>query len=1336
MKNIQLIYLLLIVPINLLFAQPFESQYRQIDATNGLSQVSVRALHQDKNGFIWIGTDDGLNRYDGNEFVVFRNNPTDSTSLSDSTIITIIEDQNGNIWTGTGAGGVCKYNPRINKFKRYLNLPDKNSRISDNVTFVMHIDANNKIWVGHRKGLDVYNEELDRFEPVEISKTPGPGNTVYGMTSNENQLWLATGSGLKQLNTSTKEVEKVYTNNPKDQNSISFNFIRNVTLDGKGVVWIVMANYEINSINPQTGEIKRYFQKSAPTNPQTRLIYHDKNGNLWLSTTLFGAVLFDPKTETIKSPDLKPVSSETPFNYQASVIIEDQQGSLWVGSLGRGVIHYNINANSFGYKKNLSTIPFDSRTDGFGSIFEDTYGNLWLASYNKGLLKVNMETDEVNEFKELNEYLKIDKLKVLDIIQDSNGFIWIATQDQGFIRVSPKTNEFKVYYNTLDEKNPVGSNFFYLIRETSDGKIWFASVGILTAFDPLTEEIKTYKFNPNAPEALPGTIISELYEDMDNKLWISFFSVGLFSMDRNTDTFTKANYEVSNNYITGPVQITSMYQNKKDILWIGTAQGLLKYKTKEGTADLFTTKNGLSNNRIYSIIEDKANNLWISTSNGISKFNIEKEAFKNYNAEDGLQQSQFEYQSAQVGLKTGLMYFGGSKGFNFFDPADITENLNAPPIIFTEFKKYTKEGIGEELLGINYKNNIRLPYKERDFSVKVAALDYTNPSKNQYAYWLEGYNDNWIETGTKRDINFTNLSPGSYTLKVKGANNDGIWNEQEKTLQISILPPWWGTWWAYTIYALALIAMLYAGYTYRINQLETVRLKELDETKRTMYTNITHEFRTPLTVISGINKEIQEKSEGKFKNQFELIERNSKNMLYLVNQLLELRKLEIGKTEMNYVQGDLIAYLKYLAESFQSYAKSKNITLHFVTITPSMLMDYDPDKLLMIMSNLLSNAIKYSPPNTAVYLQIDELEDKVNIRVVDSGRGIPEEKLPHIFDRFYKVQNKTEDNIDGVGIGLAVTKELVELMDGEIVASSKLNKGSIFSITLPIQNKAPRIQTTLPEEESAQLKPIETEINLEENLIQPNEEAQNLLIIEDNKDIVQYLKSVLEPNWNLKFATDGQIGIDKAINDVPDIILCDLMMPNANGYKVLESLKNNENTSHIPIVILTAKADEESRLEAYKKGADAYLLKPFNKDELQIILQKLIEQRRILQERYQAQSALKFVDGVEIRKEDTFIQKLEELVLSENSEKSHSITDLCRDLGMSRTQLHNKIKALTGKSTSIFVRTLRLRKGKYLLEHTNKGISEIAYNVGFNNPSYFTKSFTEEFGIPPSSLRK
>ena len=1341
MKKTLFIIIALLVHANLLVAQQFKSSYKKISLDEGLSQASVNSLFQDKNGFIWAGTFDGLNRYDGNEVIVYRNNPTDSTSISDNIVNDVIEDKGGNLWIATGAGGVCKFNPETNQFKRYLNQPDGNSRISDNVTFVIHKDNNDRIWVGHRKGLDLYNEAEDKFEPVNMDIKPGPGSTIFNMITDNSDLWLATGSGLKLFNTETLKIEKVYQNNPQDKNSISSNALRRVTIDRDGLLWVLTLSYALNSIDTQTGKITRYFQdpvnNKGINNPRIKYIDPGKSGIIWLATEFYGLIMLDKKTGTLKYPDQKPLSPTSYANYQAENIFQDAQGSIWVGTLSDGIIHYDTNANSFGYKPNLFESPYDSRTDAIRTILEAKDGTIWLSSDKKGLSRIDKETGEIDHLEPVLNALKIDKLRVNDIIQDSSGLIWIGTRDHGFIRIDPETGDFKIFYNKLDAQNIIRSNSFHLIHETTDGLLWLGSVGVLTAFNPETEEINIYGFNPTEKNSLPGTIISALYEDVDKNLWIGFFSEGLYKLDRKTNSFTKADFRIDENFNTGPIQITYIYQNKKDILWVGTTKGLLKYNLTTNSVKPYTTKNGLAHNTVYVILEDKTGNLWLSTNSGISRFNPKSETFKNYNREDGLKQSEFNYQAAHIGLKTGLMYFAGSKGFNFFNPNEITQNQNIPPVVFTEFKKYDTNGDFETVAGINYKNEIRLDYNNRDFSLKIAALDYTNPSKNQYAYWLEGYNQNWVELGTRREINFTNLSPGKYTLKVKGSNNDGVWNEQGKSLQISILPPWWSTWWAYTLYALILLSLLYAAYKYRINQLEALRLKELDEAKRKMYTNITHEFRTPLTVISGISKELRERSQDKDSEHWDIIDRSSKNMLYLVNQLLELRKMEIGKTEIDYIQDDIIAYLKYISSSFKSYAETKNITLHFVSISEKLVMDYDPDKLLMILSNLLSNAIKYSKPDSDVYLQVEELENALQIRVVDYGLGIPEHKLPHIFDRFYKVQTGNEDNIDGVGIGLAVTKELTELMNGKIEVTSNVNKGSIFSLTLPVKNTAPLAKATIPEIEKTIKKSNKLTNKLKEiTKKQPHEEALQLLIIEDNKNIIAYLKTFLQHNWNLTITTDGQKGIDKALETVPDIILCDLMMPNANGYQVLETLKSNTTTSHIPIVILTAKADEESRLEAYKKGADAYLLKPFNKEELEIILQKLAHQRKLLQERYQTQATLRFAEGVEIHQEDTFIKKLEELVLNEDTNKTYSISDLCQDLGMSRTQLHNKIKALTGKSTSIFVRSLRLQKGKYLLENTTKGISEIAYHVGFNNPSYFTKSFTEEFGIPPSYLRK
>ena len=1329
-----IIALLTLAPIN---AQKFNAPFQKYGIKEGLSETNIRRILEGHNGFIWIATQDGLNRFDGNEFKVFKNNPKDSTSVSDNIIVDLAEDQEGNIWVATATGGICKYNPVTEQFSRYQFNPDKSkSRFSSPRTGKIYKDQENNIWVSHPKGIEIYDPSKDKFNKIAIKDTVDFG--VFDMVSaTNNNLWLSTNYGIKLLDTRTFEVIKTIAHDPADPKSMAPGFISKIIPINNDYIWALQRNYLLSRINTNTGEATVYFKDPSKKNPHPRDMILSKTGELWLATEFSGIGQFDQETGNFNPKNKVNLEAEDLLNYPAVNLMEDSKGNMWVSSWGQGLIHYNNNANHFGYKPNILNSPSDLRTDSFREIFEDNNGNLWAGTAREGLVRFNPKTGNVNTFDNIKKYLNIDKIDVREIIQGQNQIIWVGTLGKGLIKINPETFEFKVYFNNSTTPDRSKPRSFHFIKETNDGKLWLASRRTLTCFDPDKETSKIYTFDPSSLTSLPAPFTMEIYEDPDYNLWISFYGGGFYQFNREKEIFSEVKLDrpktQSKPY---PSSVSYVIRDKNNLFWMGSTNGLLKYNPITEAVTRYTTENGLVNNTVNAILQDKAGNLWISTLDGISKFNPNTEVFKNYKNQDGLQQSEFIIKSAFKSKKTGLFYFGGSLGLNYFFPEEIKKNDHIPPIVITEFKKYNIEKGFIFESGINYRNNIELGYKEKDFSLKVAALDFANPRYNKFSYKLEGYNNKWVDIGTQTEISFTNLSPGNYTLKVKGANSDGIWNEEGKTINITIRSPWWYTWWAYTLYGLFFIAILYAAYKYRISQLETVRLKELDEAKRTMYTNITHEFRTPLTVISGISGQMRQRLGEKDKEDLDLIDRNSKNMLYLVNQLLELRKLEIGKMDVNYIQGNIIHYLKYIAESFKTYAKTRDIALHLVSISEKIIMDYDPDKILMILSNLLSNAIKYSEPGGDVYMQIYDQEKQIQIRVVDAGKGIPEEKLPYIFDRFYKVENKGDDNIDGIGIGLAVTKELVELLEGKIEVTSNLNKGSIFSITLPIQNKAPLEQTINYTEEKPPLNFPQLTPQQEEKNIQPNENAQNLLIIEDNKDIIQYLKSCLGQDWNLAIATDGQKGIDQAIENVPDIILCDLMMPNTNGYQVLETLKNNENTSHIPIVILTAKADEESRLEAYKKGADVYLLKPFNKEELNIVLQKLTEQRKLLQERFQAQNSLRFAEGLEIHKEDTFIKKLEALVLKENTKTEYSITSLCKDLGMSRTQLHNKIKALTGKSTSIFVRSLRLQKGKYLLEHTSKGISEIAYDVGFNNPSYFTKSFTEEFGIPPSSLRK
>jgi signal transduction histidine kinase/ligand-binding sensor domain-containing protein/DNA-binding response OmpR family regulator len=1335
---------LVLTTISGLRAQLMNQDYKKLTTQDGLSHNFVLDIIQDKDGIIWIGTENGLNKYDGYNFTVYKTTDTkDSKSLPNNTIMALAQDSKGFIWLATDGGGISKFNPAKETFKQYTSETKSSPNASNFYYFYIFIDSKDRVWACHYDGLDLYNPELDIFENVMARfKNRKSDYGVNQIIEDKHRgLWLATNSkGLLLMDPENLTFKKSYTYDVENPNSLGANFVNGVFLDEKGLLWVVHGAEEKNTmyqINPVTDQIKKYDFTEQDFNDEFYGIITDAKNDIWMLLEN-GVRRFNRTKLKLETPDENsPLQGEAVFD-----IMIDDSNSTWLAS-GDGILYYSSKKKPFNFVPNI----FQSKnqvTKSVDALWVSKDKSVWYSNSLFGIRKYNPVTGKIEKFPELQKFIrKISSTNgVYDILEDKKGRIWL-THYYGVICFNPKTGNFNNYAQKPLPDPDLIIGEYSALYEDSNGYIWAGTWdGWLFALDPETGMAKQkFCFFMNDKKRkikkMPAGSVTTIYEDEKGNLYIGYHQGGLGVLNKGTNEIVKINYQPQNKQDSNALSVTSIHVSK-DILWIGTGNGLFKKNLKTKKISFYGVKDGLPDNYISHILEDDQHNLWISTVIGISKFNPANNSFNNFESADGLMQSGFQIGSGFKDRETGLLYFGGADGFNFFDPKKIKNNPAIPIIAITRFKKHNAEGEFITMPGINNIKELTLPYNERDFTIQIAALDYTNTSKNKHAYWLEGYNKNWVEIGGRREITFTNLNPGSYRLKLKGSNNDGVWNEVGRTLKITILPAWWGSWWAILLYALVFVSMLYAIYHYRLTQLETIRLKELDSAKKTMYTNITHEFRTPLTVISGINKELKAKTDQKYAKQFDIIDRNSKNMLQLVNQLLELRKLEIGKSKTTYIQDDIISYLKYITGSFETFAKTKNIALYFVCISERLIMDYDPDKLLMIISNLLSNAIKYSNPDTDIYFQVDDFKSHLQIRVIDSGKGIPERDLDHIFDRFYKVQHEDKDNVDGVGIGLAVTKELVNVLEGEISVSSKLNKGSIFTLTLPIKNTAPFANAIKPEVAGM----VDNLANDDTEDFDPPiskalpEDAMQLLVIEDNNDIIQYLKTCLSEKWYIKIARDGQKGIDKAIEHVPDVILCDLMMPKASGYEVLDALKSDARTSHVPIVILTAKADDASRLKAYGKGADAFLLKPFNKQELLIILKKLAEKRFMLQERFKIQDSLRYAEGIEIHKEDTFINKLEQLVLQDSSKNMYSITNLCEDLGMSRTQLHNKIKALTGKSTSIFVRSLRLQKGRYLLEHTNKSISEVAYEVGFNHPSYFSKSFTEEFGLSPSSLRK
>jgi len=661
------------------------------------------------------------------------------------------------------------------------------------------------------------------------------------------------------------------------------------------------------------------------------------------------------------------------------------------------------------------------------------------------------------------------------------------------------------------------------------------------------------------------------------------------------------------------------------------------------------------------------------------------------------------------------------------------------------FRRQGEEMVALEEKGISSKKEIRLSYLDHIVTFKLAALSFLKTSKNQYAYLLEGSHANrWIPLGTKREITFTNLDPGCYTLRVKGSNGDGIWNEEGVTLKIQVLPPWYASIWAYAAYLILGIAVVWGAYQFQLSRrlaaAEAQRLKELDAFKNRFFTNITHEFRTPLTVIGGIGEQIRENPGKWLEEGTEMIRRHSDNLLRLVDQMLALSKLEAGMLAVHQEQGDIVAYIRYLVESFHSNAAAKNIRLSVESQWENLIMDFDSDKIMMIVSNLLANAIKFTPEEGAVTVKLGPSgitaafspePAAIQLSVEDTGAGIPPESLPFIFDRFHQAGGTA----GGSGIGLALVRELVHLLGGEIGVESSPGRGAIFTVTLLVSRKAapgPANERMAPAPKQ-QSRPA----NPPDHAPASGPDKRPILqIAEDHVDVVRYLRACLEPTYQLLTAPTGPVALGQARTQVPDLIISDIMMPGLDGFELCRALKTDERTSHIPILLLTARADHHSRMQGLQYGADAYLTKPFHKEELLLQIQNLLDGRRKLQARYLALATLPApaANGPD-NEENAFVLKIRAIVEAHLDDSGFDVERLCREAGMSNSNLHRKLTALTGHSANRFIRHIRLSKACAMLRDPNHTIVAIAYDCGFNDAVYFSRMFRQEFGVTPSDWR-
>ncbi len=1306
------------------------------------------AMLQDRHGFIWFGTQAGLCRYDGYRFKTYLHDPNDSTSISGNWVMSLLEDSRGAIWVGTFQSGLNRFDPSTEVFTRYTYDARDTSGINDDDIFSIYESRDGVIWLGTFGGginrLDPSTGKFAHFVPDSTDLFSINDNEIWKICeARDGTFWIGTWKGgLNRFDRSTGKFRHfVYSaSNPA---SISDNEVLDIYEDKEGYLWVTTNKGGLNRFDPATERFERYGQsaggKQGLSFRKTTFIAADSRANHWVGSQTQGLNWVDLVTGQAHA---YLYEEENPFSIGhnfAWKFLEGQAGEIWVGSWVGGVSYcYPPDGQIEIFRRQARSV--NSLSDNkVLAVHESRDGLLWIGTDSGGLDCFDPVTRTFTNYRNKpSAPHSLSKNEVASILEDSRGNLWVGTAGGGLDRLDRKTGVFRHYQADTKNQSSICGNHVQYLYEDSEGVLWVAIYGNgLSRYRPESDDFINYKYEAGNPNSLSSNLLMSIGEDRRGYLWVGTNGEGLNRFDKHTGVVRqfKHNHEAPN--ALSDNIINCIYESRSGQLWVGTQNGLNTFDPATETFRSFHSKDGLAGDAVFSIIEDGRGNIWLSTSAGLCFFNPGTEQFVRFTSYSALghqNNGSFGWLAKQ-GDRIAL---GGENGLKIFHPDSLELNPFAPAVAFTDFHYFQEGNAGGTAIavkGIAEKKEINLSYDDYLITVAFTMPNYFSNHLNQFAYQLEGFHDNWIPLGTDNKVTFTKLPPGNYTLKVKGANGDGVWTKIPATLRIHISPPWWASWWAYPLYGLLFTAAILGTYRFLLNrrlaQAETERLREIDKVKTKLYTNISHEFRTPLTVILGVSEN-------------EMVRRNARQVLSLVNQMLALNKLESGSMKPNWSQGDVVPFLKYLLESFHSLAERKRIALHFQTNRPEFVMDYDPDKMQHILSNLLSNAIKFTPEGGEVTLSLEAGEAQLKLTVSDTGIGIESEQLPRIFDRFYQVSDSNASGYaadePGTGIGLSIAREMVELLGGSMKVDSEPGKGSCFTVVLPVHREAPvEANSAAPLNREAfpgSLKPAVESSAMGQDTLEDGEERPLVLIIEDHSDVRAYLRSCLESDYQCLTATNGSEGIATAIEYIPDIIVSDVMMPEKDGFEVCRHLKADERTSHIPIVLLTARADTESKFEGLEGGADVYLTKPFIKEELLLRLRKLIELRQQLQARYAAMALPKPGQEDKLQPEDAFLNKLR-VVLEENmDDESFGIAEICSAIGISRMQLHRKIKALTGKATSRYIRSIRLHKALQLLLQTSLNISEIAYEVGFRNHAYFSATFLEEFGLTPKEARE
>lgn len=1324
--------------------QPDKMQFTRLTTANGLSQSTINAIIKDKTGFMWFGTTDGLNKFDGYKFKIYRNIPGDSTSIPYNLIKTLFVDNRGTLWIGTLGGGLARYDEKSDTFQRF------------DIGLIQRIfeDRLGKLWIATFDGLFIVNRKTGKAERAELFDSKYKILRKKIITSiledKKKNLWIGTINGLYLIPAISGKTTLFFNvRNGRKSNSSEINAI---TMDQKGQLWVGTRAglYQYNEINknflparfsarqgekPSQAAINSLFCDSdniiwigtdhglGRYNPDqatyqlivndaydvhslsrnsVNAIYADKQ-ILWIGTALGGVNKYDKNTSFVSHYKIYNRNNQKANTNVVTSFAENLNGEYWIGTDGGGLFSWNPFSNTF--------TPFGDINPGASALGQSILclqksrdgQSLWIGTYNQGLFRFNIKTKKLSRFYSGNHMLKDNS--VYAILEDKKSNIWVGTNGGGVSVINP--NGVAVIQLTNDQPNALTNNYVRALMEDQKGRIWIGTYGGLNIFDPYQHKFVAL---PNEAFKLTKHQVCAFFIDAGSKVWVGTQGAGLFIYD----------------------------QQKRKLLSL-------------------TEQNGLTNNNISSVIPDTKGFVWISTSRGMNRLPKDGDVFDSFVTENGMQTNEFTGGAGYTSYNRDL-FFGSVEGFSLFRPLKYNKNAVVPSVVITDFQLHTNPLSSriEKVPKFNVNDGIPVSLNpdQSVFTIEFAALNYSSTEKNKYACMLEGFEKEWQYTGYERKVTYNNLPPGEYLFRVKGTNNDGIWNHQGTSLKIIIRPPLWRTGWAYLLYSLATIYIAYSIFKelkererlkneLRFQKLTSEKIEELNQLKLNFFTNISHELRTPLSLIIDPLRRISqdEINLDVTKSLSALAFRHASRLLTLVNQLLDFRKFE-GSLKLEPLPVNIRDLIQDIVLSFKEQANKRKLELSSVFHLEFDEVCIDPDKFQKIITNLISNAFKFTPDEGRVTLTTstftDENEKKqMEIRLQDTGPGIPEAYKSRIFDMLFQIEDTPRFEMESSGIGLALVKELVQLHNGQIFEQGEKGEGALFILTMPIPMMISRkISKTYKADEGSD--PSQFALKDHESAWKDvNNNEITILIIEDNDELRKYIAWNLSAYYEVEEASNGQEGYQKAIALIPNLIVSDVMMKNGDGLELCKQVKNNEKTSHIPIILLTAKQADNSKIQGYKSGADAYISKPFNSDLLRTRIANLLESRQKLLTVFPSTSSEDPAEQQKLTELDQeFLHKVANLVIANFLEANFDVEELARMLRMTRRQLSRKLKAVTDQTPQEYIIQVRLKTAIEFMLHQDMNISQAAYEVGFSEPANFSRSFSKVYGQSPKNYLK